>query len=351
MAGNTERTVGKGRPLGLAGLNLVRTIAAPVLVYLFFRVLTLSLGIQGYGTGADLRIMLMNMVYSGLIALAMSYNLTSGRFDFSVGAVMIFSSILGCTLTVQWGLSPALMLGLLVAIGLVLGLVSGVIYTTLKLPPMVVSLGVAMIYEAFSFLLNGGNGVKILTRPNLMIFNRLPYNLILLGVVLVLLVYLLNFTKFGYNAKSLQSGQKNAVEVGVNERRNAIACYALAGALMGCAGSVYMSQYGMMAPKMGLGSSSVFVSAFLPLFIGGALAKYSDRNIGIIMGAFIQACISSGMIKLGFSTSLQTVVNGLIVLVFLVYVSNAYKFVLARLYKAKRMRALAEREAPVHDVG
>ena len=181
---DTHRKIEQGSRLGLAGLNLVRTLSAPVLVYLFFRVLTSSLGIPGYGTGADLRIILMNMVYSGLIALAMSYNLTSGRFDFSVGAVMILSAIIGCTLTVQFKLGPVEMLGLLVAIGAVLGSRPASSTRPSSCLPSSFPLGVAMIYEAFAFMVNGGNGIKILTKPDLMIFNRLPYNLILLGAVL-----------------------------------------------------------------------------------------------------------------------------------------------------------------------
>jgi len=323
-------------------LNLIRTIAAPALVYLIFYAITAAAGVQGFGVGADFKTMIMSTVYNGFIALAMSYNLTSGRFDFSVGAVMILAVILGCTLTLQFNLGAVAMLLLIIVIGMILGLGTGLVYTSLKLPPMIISLGVAMVYEAIAFALNNSEGVKMISKFNLLIYARTPGNLILLGAVLIILIYLLNFTKFGYNTKSLQSGQKNAVEVGVNEKRNAVACYVLAGALMGCAGAVFISQYGIVQPKMGLASSSVFMGAFLPLFIGGALAKYSDRNIGIIMGAFIQSTLSSGLVKLGFSNSLQTVINGLVVLVFLVYVSNSYKFVLAKLHKAKKAKALAE---------
>lgn len=331
-----------GGTLGKIGLNVIRTIAAPALVYGFFYLVCAATGVTGFGVGGDFKTMILNMVYSGFIALAMSYNLTSGRFDFAVGALMILSVIVGCTLTLKLNLGSIEMLLLIVVTGMVLGLGSGLVYTWLKLPPMITSLGVAMIYEAIAFTLNNSEGVKMLAKFDLLVYARMPYNLILLGAALIILIYLLNLTKFGYNTKSLQSGQKNAVEVGVNEKRNAVACYILAGALMGCAGAVYISQYGIMAPKMGLGSSSVFMSAFLPLFIGGALAKYSDRNIGIIMGAFIQATISSGLVKLGFSNSLQTVINGLVVLVFLIYVSNAYKIVLAKMHKIKKAKAIAD---------
>ena len=59
------------------------------------------------------------------------------------------------------------------------------------------------------------------------------------------------------------------------------------------------------------------------------------------MGAFTQAVITSGFGKLGFSSSLQTVLNGVIVMAFLVYTSNSYKLVIRKLHKEKLGRAMA----------
>ncbi len=329
------------KTLGKIGKNILITIAAPVLVYLFFFGLCNLTGHPGFGVGADFRTILYNMTYSGFIALAVSYNLTSGRFDFSVGSVLILSLIAGGTLAKEWNVGPVALLLLVLVFGLACGLVSGLINVTLRLPPMVTSLGVAMIFEAIAFKLNKSTGIRLIGKFDMLIWAQQPYSTILLVCVLVILIYLLNFTKFGYDCRSLQTGQKNAVEVGVNEKRNAVICYVIAGGLMACAGALYISQYGYIAPATGLSSSSFIMSAFLPMFIGNALMRYSDRNIGVIMGAFVQACISSGLVKMGASSSLKTVLDGVVVLLFLVYVSNSYKFGLMRAYKEKRARALA----------
>lgn len=333
------------KKLGKITKNFLITVAAPVLVYLFFFALCNLTGHEGFGVGADFRTILYNMVYSSFIALAVSYNLTSGRFDFSVGSVLILSLIAGGSLAKMWDTGPVALLLLVLFFGLACGFVSGLINVLLRLPPMVTSLGVAMIFEAIAFKLNKSNGIRLIGKYNMLIWAQQPYSLILLACVLVILIYLLNFTKFGYDCKSLRTGQKNAVEVGVNENKNTVICYIIAGGLMACAGALYISQYGYIAPDTGLGSSRFIMSAFLPMFIGNALMKYSDRNIGVVMGAFVQACISSGLVKLGASSSLKTVMDGLIVLVFLIYVSNSYKFGLIHMYREKRARALAARQA------
>lgn len=320
--------------------NTLITIAAPVLVYLLFLVLTNLFGQPGFGVGGDLKTILYNTVYSGFIALAMSYNLTSGRFDFSVGSVLLLSVIAGGNLSAKLNFGPVPMLLCIVVVGMLCGLVSGIIYITLKLPPMVSSLGVAMIFEAIGFSINNSKGVRFLGQFDLLIWSQPLYSVLLLVVVLAILIYLLNFTKFGYNCRSLQTGQKNAVEVGVNENINSVICYVIAGAMMACAGVVFLCKNGMVSPETGLSSSSYMMSAFLPMFVGQALAPYSDRNIGTIMGAFCQACLTSGLVKLGCSSSMKTVMDGVVVLLFLVYTSNSYKFALHHAWREKKARAL-----------
>lgn len=327
------------------GKNIVMTIAMPVIVLIFFKILCSIFGATGFAVGTDMSNIILNTIYSGMIALAMSYNLTSGRFDFSVGAVLILSTIIGANMANDLNLGPVLMLLIIVAVGAVLGLISGLVYVLLRLPPMIVSIGIAMIYEAIAYGLNDGNGAKLIGRNDLLIYAKQPNNIILLIGVLVILVFLLNFTRFGYNTNSLRQGQQITVNIGVNEKRNAVGCYVIAGCLMALAGAIYISQYGSIAPSTGLTSSSFFMSAFLPMFIGTALQKYSDRNIGVIVGAFTQACITSGFAKLGYSSSLQSVLNGTIVLLFLVYTSNSYKIIQYKMFKEKKERAIHSRSA------
>ena len=320
--------------------NIVMTIAIPVLTYVLFMVVCGVWGREGFGVGTDFQTIIYTTLYSGLIALAMSYNLTCGRFDYSVGATIVLAAITGGNLAKEnkWG--PVGLLIAVVAVAAICGLISGLAYVLLKIPPMVVSIGVTMIYEAFAYMQNKAKGVRMFGHKAL-IFANLPYSLIVVGVALVILIFLFNFTKFGYQWRMLRSGQKIAVDIGVNEKKNAVICYVIAGVLLGIAACMYLSKYATVAPEVGLTSSTFFMSAFLPIFIGGAIEKYSDKNIGIMMGAFTQAVMTSGFANLGFSNSLQTVLNGVVVMGLLVYTSNAHKLVLAKLYKSKLSKALA----------
>lgn len=321
------------------GKNIIMSLALPVLVYLLFFIICNATGNSGFGVGADLKTIMYTSVYSGLIALAMTMNLTSGRFDFSVGATMVLAIIIGGNVAKEYDLGAAGLLIVTVLIGALIGVVSGLVYVMLKLPPMVISLGLAMIYEAFGFIFNKAKGVKLIGKNDMLIFARAPGSIVVIVAVLVILILLWDYTRFGYNRKAIATGQKIATDVGIDEKRNAFTCYVIAGALLGIAGCVYISKFGTVSPETGLSSASYFMTGFLPLFIGGAIGKYSSQPLGVFIGAITQAIITSGFTWLGFSSSLMTVLNGVIVMGFLIYTSNSYIFIERKMFKEKLEKA------------
>ncbi len=327
------------KKIGKTCIKLCKLISLPVLVYLFFFLLCKFKGVEGFGVGGNLTVILRNTIQTGLIALAVSYNLTSGRFDFSVGATLVLSTIMGGMLTLQFNLGPIAMLLLCLLFGAILGGLGGALYTILRIPPMVVSLGVAMIYEAIGFLISKGAGVKLLGKSNLMIWSKQPYIYILCIAILAVLILILNYTKFGYDNRALSTGQEIAVNIGIKEKKNAIICYIIAGALLAGSGVISISILGTMSPEMSLSSLSYIQNAFLPMFIGNMLAKHADRNTGVLIGALTQATITAAFGKLAIGSSWSNILNGLIVLAFFAYSFNSYRIEEHRRFKQKREMA------------
>ncbi len=315
--------------------NIGMTLLLPVATYLFFFILTRATGHTDFGVGMDLQTIIYTAVYSCLISQALTINLQTGRFDFAIGATLVLATIIGGDLGYKWGLGAFGMLGLVVVLAALCGLVSGLVYVILGLPPMVVSLGLAMIYEAIGFMYNNAKGVRLIGKMDYLIFSKFPNNVILMAIVLFFLVIIYDYSKIGYNRRALAGGQKISVDVGIREKKNAVYCYVIAGVLLGLAGCVYLSKYGMISPETGLSSSQYFMSAFLPMFIGSIFGRYSSQPIAVFMGAVVQAFLTSGLSALGASSSLMTVINGLVVCAFLIYSSNSYKLVEAKMFKQK----------------
>ena len=122
-------------------------VGIPLTLYTIFYVVV-SLNGKTFLSGYNFTIFAKNVIYMGMIGFALSLHVPSGRFDFSFGSTMILSSILGGNFAIMLGFNSFLMVVLFGVFGGLLGFVVGLLYINLRLPAMVTSLGVVLIYEA-----------------------------------------------------------------------------------------------------------------------------------------------------------------------------------------------------------
>ncbi|HHV13740.1 MAG TPA: sugar ABC transporter permease [Clostridiales bacterium] len=260
-----------------------------------------------------------------LTTFALSINLNSGRFDFSIGSISLLSSVVSATVCMKLGLPVGVMLILSLILGAVLGAVSGIIYVFIQLPPIIVSLGVALLFEGAAFAFTKGYGVSFVTNIELISFpGILNYSLVIL-IGLVAIIFLFEYTQFGYEYKTLLSGQKVAVNIGIKEKTNAILCYIISGGLMGVVGFITATNTGNIQIALNFGSIGVMFTAFLPMFIGGFIGRFCNEKIGYLLGAVTTAFISLTYARLNVSSSVQQIVTAIILVIFLIYLNNENK--------------------------
>lgn len=266
-----------------------------------------------------------------LTTFALSINLNSGRFDFSIGSVSLLSSVISSQICIQAGLGTAAMLVISLLSGILLGALSGLVYVLVKLPPIIVSLGVALFYEGMAFAITDGYGVSFVTNLELTSFPSVRNYVLVILAGLAVMIFLFDYTKFGYNYKALLSGQKVAVNTGIKEVGNAVGCYAVTGGLMGMVGFISATNTGNIQMALNFGSIGVMFTAFLPMFIGGFIGRFCNEKIGYALGAVTTALISLTYARLKVDSSIQQIVTALILVGFLIYLNNEGK--LKRLLK------------------
>ena len=189
-----------------------------------------------------------------------------------------------------------------------------------------------LFYEGCAFAFTGGKGVSLVTRRDIIGFSTIGNYLIVLVVAVMLVVLLLDYTRFGADYRALISGQKIAVETGIHEIGNALGCYALSGALMGAVGFISLSNTGSQQMSLNFGSIGIMFTAFLPMFIGGWIGRYINKRIGIMFGSVSMALISLAYARFDTPSSVQSIVSALLLVLFLIYLNNEYA-ILAKLRK------------------
>ena len=311
--------------------RIIGTLAIPVLATAVLLLLCAASGKSMIPNRISFNYFILYTAIVMLTTMALSVNLGSGRFDFSLGAMAVLSSVLSARLSyavLGGGAGSAiLMLCLGVLIGGVLGLVSGALYVTLRIPPIITSLGVTLIFEGITFTVTGGKYVMNEVRNASMtaFAGNWYWPAILIAAVLAVMVYLFDKTRFGYDYKALRSGQKVAVNTGIREVPNALWCYVICGALMGAVGFLNAARSSTInGGSLNFGSIGIMFTAFLPMFIGGYIGRYSNDKLGYLMAALCMSMLNSTFAAFSneISASAQSIINAVLLVVFLIYLNN-----------------------------
>lgn len=278
------------------------------------------------------------VVYTAIVmitTIALSINLNSGRFDFSLGAMAALASALGAKLSYAAlgggaGSAP-LMLGICLVVGALLGLLSGGIYVVLRIPPIITSLGVTLIYEGLLYTLTDGKYLMNEVQNSSMsaFAGNWICSAVIIAVVLGASIVLFHHTRFGYDYEALKNGQKTAVNMGIREVGNALLCYVICGGLMGIVGFLNAARNTTInGGQLNFGSISIMFTAFLPMFIGSYIGRFSNEKLGFLLAAVCMSMLNSTFAVLSnvVTASMQSIINAVLLVVFLIYLNNEHLF-------------------------
>jgi ribose transport system permease protein len=309
--------------------RIAKTVLFPAGMYVFFALFAWITQNKLFFTAYTVDGIFSSSVLTCTMALAIAVPLSGGRWDFAIGSTALLGGIIGCNIAIGLRANVMLLLLFCVAACVVLALIEGILYISLRIPTIIVSLGVTMLYEAGSGLVFDGKGVNLYGNDaayvsDLLILSKAPYCYILLLFVLVLVNVVLYFTKFGYDTRSLGANAKLAIDSGVREPRNIILTYLLVGVLVGVAALLTASE-GKMEPASNLSSTALMFSSMGPVLIGLFLAEYSNMSWGMLMGSIGMEVFSYGMNAFGIDGSMQTAVIGILFAGIMAYIANKNK--------------------------
>ena len=163
------------------------------------------------------------------------------------------------------------------------------------------------------------------------------YPLILIAAVLAFIILVFDHTKFGYDYNALKNGQKVAVNTGIKEIPNALICYAICGGLMGIVGFLNtLRSSNINGGQLNFASIAIMFTAFLPMFIGGYISKYSNEKIGFLLAAVCMSMLNStfAVFSNEISASMQSIINAVLLVLFLIYLNN--QGLLKRIFKPSK---------------
>ena len=143
-------------------------------------------------------------------------------------------------------------------------------------------------------------------------YNGLPFVLVIMVVLVGIYVFITSKTVAGRQIYALGGNAKAARLSGIDTRKVFFWVYTNMGILSAVAGIVLCSRNGSSTPKAGDGFE---MDAIASCYIGGAaVAGGAGTIMGAVVGAFIMGILNNGMSLYGWSSDIQKIVKGAVLL-------------------------------------
>ena len=143
-------------------------------------------------------------------------------------------------------------------------------------------------------------------------YNGIPFVLVIMGVLVGLYHFITSKTVAGRQIYALGGNAKAAKLSGINTEKVFFWVYTNMGILSAIAGIVLSARNASATPKAGDGFE---MDAIASCYIGGAATSSGIGTIiGAVVGAFIMGILNNGMSLYGWSTDIQKIVKGAVLL-------------------------------------
>lgn len=252
----------------------------------------------------------------GFASLGQAMVVIVGGIDLSIGAVVTTSTVLMASVVEP---NPVLMIPMIfvrLLFGALIGFVNG--YVTIKtgVHPLIVTLGAASILNGavLIFTLQPTGGVPFWFEE--VAYGRIGGVMPISGLVMLLsfaLAWLfLNYTPTGRAFYTVGGSPEAARLTGIRSNRITLMAYSASGFFAAMAGAYFVSRTGGGDPRVG---DPITLASITPVILGGLILGGGKGNaLGVLLGVFLISLLSNLLNYMNFSTFIQWVVQGLIII-------------------------------------
>lgn len=288
--------------------------------YLIFIVLValiifFSVKIEAFRSSVNLINILRQVSIVGIAAVGGTLVMLTGGIDLSAGAVIGISGMVLARLLKLYPDQTIPIVILVLAICVVIGLINAFFINELKIPPLIVTLGVMTSLRG---------GVYLTAERGLPVFGftfkelgqgvawGVPVPVILMVAVFVLGGVFLRYTRYGRYVYGVGGNEEASRLSGVNVKAIRYMVYSLAGLMSGLAGLVLVSRIHSAQPRAGSGYEMDIITAVV---LGGVSITGGEGRIStVVMGVLIMGVLTNGLILINVNEYWQQVIKGLVLI-------------------------------------
>lgn len=260
----------------------------------------------------------------GMVAAGQNLVILGGRegIDLSVGALVSLGALVAGNVMQMDNamILPALVLTLAVTFGI--GLLNGLGATVLRIPPLVMTLGMAGVLQGALVLLTrgvpSGKAAPMLTQfISAPLVLGIPGLLFVWAAVGAALVFFLRRTSFGLKVYAVGANEEAAALAGIPVRRVRILLFGLSGMFAGLTGFFVLGYTSSVF--IGIGNQYVLPSIIAVVIGGTSLAGGVGGYLGTMAGAVVLVLLRSILTTLNIEAYGREIIFGATLLVLMLF--------------------------------
>ncbi len=255
---------------------------------------------------------------NAIIAVGMTFVITSGGIDLSVGSIVALCGVVTALLMRDLGFPPFLAFAVAVAVGGLCGLFNGFLITRVRLPAFIATLGTMGIFRGLALIISDGRSIYGFGSEFLALFagnvgaTAIPKSVVFALVVAAFGWFLLNFTRFGKYTIAIGGSEETARLAGIAVNKYRLGIYTLGGLLTGVSGALLLARLRSGDPTFG----QLFeLDAIAAAVMGGTSLTGGEGSIwGTIVGALIISIVRNALNILNLDSYYQQLVIGSVII-------------------------------------
>lgn len=259
----------------------------------------------------------------GLIALGMTFVMTCGDIDLSVGSIFACTGVLFAQANLVWGFSPLFSFLLALLLGAGIGFLNGWLTISTKLPSFIISLGSMLFWQGAVLVFTKGFPIADVEEKAgfSWLSKEIAYGFrwsVFIWFALAFLLYcVLKKQTFGNWVFATGGNRDAAFSMGIRTSRVRIVCFTITGVLTAFSAIIHFTRLESMSPLSG---DQYALKAIAIAVMGGTLLTGGRGTIlGTVLGTLIMGVLTTGLVQAGISNYWFRAFIGMIIIAAVVF--------------------------------
>jgi ribose transport system permease protein len=251
------------------------------------------------------------------MAMAMTFVITQRGIDLSIGSVAALSAIVMAFLIKQYAIPAPIAVLIALMLGALMGFINGMVITRLKVPDLIGTLAMDLVYRGIALVL--AKGLVLARFPELITelgrgqsLVYLPTPVVIGLITMVVGYYILTSTHFGRYTISIGSNPEASEMTGIDVDRHRIYAYVLMGTMAALAGVLLTGKLNAIQAT----SAPYFNLHVIAAVVVGGTSLFGGRAsiLGSLAGVLLLSMMINALVTLRIEFFWQSVASGVVII-------------------------------------